>query len=1637
MKKTKRVLSIIMSVLIMLSVLPITIVSATAATSETVFAGGDGTAENPYQVYDVEGLKAINNDLSAHYIQVADIDLGNENWIAIGGNSSAFTGNYNGNSCTIKNLTYKDQRGNDGGFTIALFGCNEGTICNVKIENIQIDVYSPTVFAPSASGSYDFYNALIGGIAGENSGRIENCEITSGNIVTRDDPRVRDDWNGFIYSGGICGENAGEIYKCINLADISIYGSQYAIAGGICGSNNRNVLYSLNSGDISASCPGRVVPRGLSRCHAAGIAGFGGGCVTNCISMAKNISATMQSGPWANDLISAYFINDGASENCYALEDACVRVNNAPSFHDPEYVTSEIGVTLTDIDTLFRIWNALLEEINPPPVYSSSKELYFSSPVAIMNIGETRQLVVHSRDVSYVNGEPVYSNDKILNSSELVWDGYYDDNGIIKMSDGGQVTALKEGIEYILVHSKNDINLGTSCRVFVGNPNEFNYTASYDTKQYYAEGGFFSEISSVSDCVEIYMLLENKLADELKDLTSIGGDPYGEEARAKFKDIAPITLTATVNGNGLSFDRDSDVKTYTVMFDKLSVGKAVDDVLMLFPRNINIAPSGNTYTVTVTLKSDSFETITEQYTFTVEDLETKNANEHIAFVSQNPDYLISKKNFYGETMGTLKNDAEYKWSKFSTFDFENYYQITLADIMIKMLDANQVELPSLVPAFIKDWVGTYKTLLNGITTIVDDKYASKAKIDKWIKASKYETDGIHADDELYQTVLDLLGNAGNAEKITKIFATVDKTKQVFGFVKLGTNIFKDAVEWGNKISLYNTYANADEKFKQVMKTFAETIPDSERGLKEAVNDYVNYSSDKGGQVQEVLESFAGMFKNVTLDIFKSATGKGVIQYELAQLATYVGDIKLIGGMTLSATTMFGSVTTGISLGLCLSDVLCDSSGKAEEMSKVVAMSEFSPYVIATLNKYESKLYADRNNEAVDTYEYAFALHKATQSYIMEHTVKALETKRDSLIIKLFSRDDYDGLIADVLAQKSVIDNLECHNSNGESTVVTKTKVVAIKCPVDVFVYDEKGQEVVKIKNDLIEYIATGINYFVEGGEKYLALPADQNYSIKIIATDDGSMEYTVTEYGNGGNRLKTVRKATIELLDGRVFTGDIVEKMDASPESYALQYDENVLSPDSTITIPVTGVTIDRQNIELKIGESDTLTATITPTNASINSLSWTSDNPNVATVDKNGNVKAIARGVANVTVSTNDWGYTDTCIVTVSDSHEHTDADGKWETDGNAHWHTCECGIQFDKVEHSGGEATCNSKAVCDVCKNEYGEFNADNHKGTTYVKDQKEATCYEEGYTGDTYCSDCRTKIETGSTIPKNAHNPASVWSTNDTHHWKECQTVGCGNIIDQAEHSGGEATCKSRAICATCGVEYGGLNAENHTGETELKDVTDPTCTVDGYTGNTYCKDCGVILEEGDVIPASHTLQQVEAKAATHDADGNIEYYVCTVCGAYFADAAAEREIAYDDTVIAKGEHNYVTRYDDENHWQECDCGIKTEPEAHIFGEWVITKEATVSEKGIREKACSICGYKITEEIPVISESGSGNTGTTGGSLVDSKPSNDGKPNNAQTSSPQTGDNSSMMLWVVLFAISGTALTSMVRYKRKRLK
>ena len=85
-------------------------------------------------------------------------------------------------------------------------------------------------------------------------------------------------------------------------------------------------------------------------------------------------------------------------------------------------------------------------------------------------------------------------------------------------------------------------------------------------------------------------------------------------------------------------------------------------------------------------------------------------------------------------------------------------------------------------------------------------------------------------------------------------------------------------------------------------------------------------------------------------------------------------------------------------------------------------------------------------------------------------------------------------------------------------------------------------------------------------------------------------------------------------------------------------------------TVAVTGVTLNKSTLSLIEGTSETLTATITPADATDKELTWTSSDATVATVDANGKVTAVKAGEATVTVTTRDGGKTATCRVTVSD---------------------------------------------------------------------------------------------------------------------------------------------------------------------------------------------------------------------------------------------------------------------------------------------------------------------------------------------------------------------------------------------------
>ena len=157
----------------------------------------------------------------------------------------------------------------------------------------------------------------------------------------------------------------------------------------------------------------------------------------------------------------------------------------------------------------------------------------------------------------------------------------------------------------------------------------------------------------------------------------------------------------------------------------------------------------------------------------------------------------------------------------------------------------------------------------------------------------------------------------------------------------------------------------------------------------------------------------------------------------------------------------------------------------------------------------------------------------------------------------------------------------------------------------------------------------------------------------------------------------------------------------------------------------------------------------------------------------------------------------------------------------GDIYCKSCGAKLESGKVipaaGHKGGTATCKDKAVCEVCQQPYGELNKNNHTGGTEVKDAKDATCTENGYTGDTCCKGCGAKLESGKVIPA-------------------------------AGHKGGTATCKDKALCEVCRQPYGELDKGNHA-DLKKVDAKKATYTKEGNITYWYCDGCGKYYSDAE--------------------------------------------------------------------------------------------------------------------------------------------------------------------------------------------
>ena len=229
--------------------------------------------------------------------------------------------------------------------------------------------------------------------------------------------------------------------------------------------------------------------------------------------------------------------------------------------------------------------------------------------------------------------------------------------------------------------------------------------------------------------------------------------------------------------------------------------------------------------------------------------------------------------------------------------------------------------------------------------------------------------------------------------------------------------------------------------------------------------------------------------------------------------------------------------------------------------------------------------------------------------------------------------------------------------------------------------------------------------------------------------------------------------------------------------------------------------------------------------------------------------------------------------------------------------------------------KATCTEEGektfTCSICGDKKTEkVSATGHRHTE-IRNKKEATCKEEGYSGDTWCKDCGKKILSGQAIAKT-----------EDHSWNQ------GEITK-------EPTCKEEGektfTCSICGnTKTEKVSTADHQ-HMEIRNQKNPTCKEAGYSGDTYCADCGVKISSGKTI----------AKTKNHSWDGGV--------------------ITTEPTCTERGEKTFTCTI----------CGNtntkKVNATGHSYGAYKVVKEPTNKRKGLKSKTCSVCGKIVYEAIP----------------------------------------------------------------------
>ena len=516
------------------------------------------------------------------------------------------------------------------------------------------------------------------------------------------------------------------------------------------------------------------------------------------------------------------------------------------------------------------------------------------------------------------------------------------------------------------------------------------------------------------------------------------------------------------------------------------------------------------------------------------------------------------------------------------------------------------------------------------------------------------------DDVAYQICEDVFKNKLKEEDIKALFLTYDTSTKYMEILDKGENIVNSMIDVVNYCSVLDAYNDTNEQFKIVLLDMYNWCMDKKENpfLASAIKRYLE--TDNSDDVRsKIMQKVVGEGIKAGADIF----GEQLVNRTYKFIVKNMDLSGVAVDVATNVTAVMKGMKIGYDIGVAFDNAVFNSDSTAQAYVLAHASVEAAEVLREVLEVRAVNLRENPTAENAVIFCETFSIYRNSQMDIADKVITYLSENNQAFITRIVDRvigdksyvtDSYRWLVRKANWQKR-----NCHNEN--DVIIDNMKRVLVACPVDVKMYDQDNNLILSIVDDEIEYIGDNVAATVRNGIKYIVI-FDEDYSIEIEAEEEGMMTYSVSSCDALGNVLESVHYKNIDITQGQIFTGNLYSESAVDGERYVLksngkEVDSEACYVAKTDEISISEIVLDVQEMSMNLGDEVEIKYQVLPKDASLEVVTWYSEDETIAKVDEYGKVTAVGCGITNIVCQTLDGRIESKCKVVV-ENEEANDFD-------------------------------------------------------------------------------------------------------------------------------------------------------------------------------------------------------------------------------------------------------------------------------------------------------------------------------------------------------------------------------------------